>query len=94
MGQGGADRVIVHTILEALAGRADEGMTIFELRNHVDVDIDTIETTLEQLKAEGLITTAEVDGRLVIRPTSSGLATVEDADADGVLDRLRERLPL
>ena len=30
-------------VLDALADRKDEGMTVFELRSRVDVDIDELE---------------------------------------------------
>lgn len=94
MGQGGADQVVKRSILKALADRKAEGMTIFELRHEVAADIDTIETTLEYLKTHDHITIKEVDGRLVIRPTAHGLAMIEESETNGMLSKLRERLPL
>lgn len=42
-------------VLDALVDRADEGMTVFELRAGVEVGIDEIELALGNLKDDGLI---------------------------------------
>jgi len=42
-------------ILDALAEKQDEGMTVLELRVEVDVDIDTLEGALAKLKRDNLI---------------------------------------
>ncbi len=81
-------------VLEALRNRAEEGMTIFELRNRVAADIDTIERALERCKQRGLIET-DVDGdRLIIRPTDAGIDAVTEASESGLVDRIRDRLDL
>lgn len=50
-------------VLDALVDRPSEGMTLFELRSHVDADIDDLEDALGALKADGLIDAEEDDGR-------------------------------
>jgi len=37
-------------VLDALADRREEGMTVFEIRSRVDVDIDRLEDALAELK--------------------------------------------
>lgn len=59
------DRLEV-VILEALADRRSDGMTVFELRSHVDRDIDELEAALADLKDDGLIAAEENGGRTVI----------------------------
>jgi DNA-binding transcriptional ArsR family regulator len=54
-------------VLDALADHPEEGMTVFELRTHVDEDIDTLEDALAALKDDGLIEASENGQRTVIR---------------------------
>lgn len=80
-------------ILEALLQRAEEGMTIFELRNQIDANIDTIEASLERLKDRGLIQTEQTDGRVSIRPTERALRLHrEESTAQSWFERIREWL--
>jgi DNA-binding transcriptional ArsR family regulator len=53
-------------ILESLADRQDEGMTVFELRSRVGVDIDELEQALSALQADGLISATEQGDRTLI----------------------------
>lgn len=82
-------------VLEALVDRQHEGLTVFELRSHADIEIDTLEVTLRELKAENLITVQKNDNRTVILPDES---VVPDENAPGVdsslIDRIRDRLLL
>lgn len=94
MGRKGASDDVEAAVLRALAARAEEGLTVFELRHRVAADIDELERTLEGCKRRGLIRTDRSDDRLVIRPTDAGLAAAEAAEAPSVFDRIRERLPL
>ena len=81
-------------VLDALVDRADDGMTVFELRAAVDADIDAIEEALSRLKADGLIETERDDGTVQIRPAEKVVPDPEDAEEgtasmlDAVLDRL------
>jgi DNA-binding transcriptional ArsR family regulator len=79
-------------VLDALADRRDEGMTVFELRTRVDVDIDTLEEALADLKADGLIEATEEDDRAVIVP-EDGVVGQVDPEEESFLGQLRERLP-
>jgi len=53
-------------VLDALADRQDEGMTVFELRSRVEADIDDLEDALAALKDDGLIDAKENGERTVI----------------------------
>ncbi|WP_336134273.1 DUF6432 family protein [Natronomonas amylolytica] len=84
-------------VLDALVDRSEEGMTVFELRSGVDVDIDIddLETALADLKEAGLIDVENddeamriyPDDRVVPEPTND-----DDEDGPSILDRLREKL--
>lgn len=94
MGGGSDGDPIDRSVLEALAARADEGMTVLELRHHVPADIDAIESSLERLGSAGRIETEREGGRVRVFPTDAGLAIIEGDDDRSVFDRLRQFLPL
>ncbi|MDG5778599.1 DUF6432 family protein [Haloarculaceae archaeon H-GB2-1] len=80
-------------VLDALADRGREGMTVFELRSRVDVDIDRLEGALAELKADGLIEVSNDDERTVIVP-EEGVVGPQDPDSDqSILDRILDWLP-
>jgi len=82
-------------VLDALVERADEGMTVLELRAVVDRDIDAIETALGTLKDDGLITVDERDGTIRIQPADHVIDTDPVPDDDPTwVDVLRDRLGL
>lgn len=81
------------TILEALVDRSDGGMTVFELRAAVDEDIDTIETALERLKRDGLITAEQEGNQTKIRPAQRVIDNPPEEPERSMFDELRERLP-
>lgn len=83
-------------VLDALVGRADDGMTVLELRSGVDATIDEVEDALSALKAAGLIDVEQADGRVRIYPDDR---VVPDAgehvdEEDGLIDSIRRRLGL
>jgi hypothetical protein len=80
-------------VLDALVDRAEEGMTVFELRAAVDADIDTIEQALGELKGDSLITVEEAGDRLRIRPDDRVVPGPGDLQEDeqGLFDAVRER---
>ena len=83
-------------VLDALADRADEGMTVFEIRAAVEADIDTIEDALAALKSDDLIRVETGDDRVVIRVADR---VIPDPDAEtntnrSFVDTLRERFGL
>jgi DNA-binding transcriptional ArsR family regulator len=80
-------------VLDALADRADEGMTVFELRSRVDVDIDRLEDALSELKTDGLIEAEEDGNRTVIMPDEEAVGTPDPDDDRGLVDEIRRRLP-
>jgi len=79
-------------VLDALADRAEDGMTVFELRSHVDLEIDDLETALAELKADGLISADKDDERTVVVPDERVVGT-QQQDEDSSLSWLRDRLP-
>jgi predicted transcriptional regulator len=82
------------SILDALADRSEEGMTVFELRSHVDVDIDRLETALSDLKQDDLIEVDENGERTVILPHESAIGPEAGPDEPSFLDALKRRLGL
>ena len=79
-------------VLDALADRGDEGMTIFELRSHVDQDIDSLESALAELKSDDLITVDDADERTVIIPDEDVIGP-DQPDDDSIFDQLRRKFP-
>jgi len=55
-------------VLDALVDRNEDGMTVFEIRSHVEADIDDLETALANLKEDGLISANDGDHRTLITP--------------------------
>jgi len=80
-------------VLDALADRGQEGMTVFELRSRADIDIDTLEGALADLKKDDLIEVTDNGDRTVIIPDEDVIGP-HDPEADGsILDRIRGWLP-
>lgn len=81
-------------VLDALVGRSEEGMTVFELRSRVDVDIDELEDALAALREDRLILVEEKGNRTVIRPADRVVPDPDDAENErSLIDELRDRLP-
>lgn len=80
-------------VLDALADRHHEGMTVFEIRSRADVTIDEIEDALSALKQDDLITVEDDGERTVILPDEDAVGPVESDDEPSLLDELRRRLP-
>lgn len=81
-------------VLDALVDRNDEGMTVFELRAHVDAGIDDLEAALSELKADDLITAEEKGNRTVITVDERVVPDSEPEPPEGLINRIRERLRL
>lgn len=83
-------------VLDALVERAEEGMTVLDLRAAVETDIDTIETALSSLKEDGLIQVRQEGERTLICPADRVVPDPEDGHGDepGLLDALREKFGL
>ncbi|MBP1985827.1 DUF6432 family protein [Halolamina salifodinae] len=79
-------------VLAALADRADEGMSVLELRAAVDADIDTLEPALADLKDADLIDVEREDERVTIYPAAGVVADSEEFDDEpSVLEIIRNR---
>ena len=81
-------------VLDALVDRADDGMTVFELRAAVEVDIDELEQALSMLKEDDLIA-VESNSETVIKPADRVVPdepTNED-DEQSIGEWLRDRMP-
>ena len=83
-------------VLDALVARADDGMTVLELRAGVDATIDEVESALSSLKAAGLIDVEEADGRVRIYPDDRVVPDPGEhrGDDPNLLDAIRRRLGL
>ncbi|MFW6320928.1 MAG: DUF6432 family protein [Halohasta sp.] len=80
-------------VLDALAERPDDGMTVLELRAVVDRDIDRIETALGTLKDDDLIHAEQQGNTVRIHPADHVVETDPTPDDDrSLVDVLRERL--
>ncbi|AKH96874.1 DUF6432 family protein [Halanaeroarchaeum sulfurireducens] len=82
------------TILDALADRREEGMTVFELRSHVDVDIDELERGLANLKSDGLVDAESNGHRTVILVDDRAIPDEPVTEDASILDAILERLGL
>jgi len=80
-------------VLDALANRGSEGMTVYELRSHADVDINRMETALSNLKADDLIEASEDGQRTVIVPHEDVITSGEPDDDGSFIDDIRDHLP-
>lgn len=82
-------------ILDALVDRGEEGMTVFELRTQVDVDIDDIESALARLKDDDLISVDDGGDRAVIVPDDRVVPSdpSESEHQPSLFDEIRKRLP-
>jgi DNA-binding transcriptional ArsR family regulator len=83
-------------VLDALVDRAEDGMTVFELRAAVDADIDRLEEALADLKEDGLIDVDADDERTVIRPDDRVVPDPGEVpeEEESLIDEVRDKLGL
>ena len=82
-------------ILDALVDRSEDGMTVFELRSEVEVDIDEIEDALGNLKRDDLIRAEKEGGRTHILPDERVVPDPDEVTEEpSIVDRIIDRLPL
>ena len=82
------------TILDALVDRNEDGMTVFELRAAVSIDIDRLETALADLKNDDLIVVENDGSETAIKPAPQVVPEPGEAESDGsIVDWVRERFP-
>lgn len=82
-------------ILDALVDRHQVGMTIFELRSRVDVNIETLEPALANLRDDDLIIVEYGEDRSLIRPADRVVPDPDSEDENGriglVIDKILNR---
>jgi len=81
-------------VLDALAERGEDGMTVFELRSSVDVDIDHLESALSNLKADDLIEATDEGQQTLIVPDSDVVGPEAEGESISFVEKIRERLSL
>lgn len=80
-------------VLDALADRNGEGMTIFEIRAAVDDDIDAIETALGELKEDRLIEVTRDEGELLVTVEQHVIGPNGSEPGEDIFEELRRRFP-
>jgi len=80
-------------VLDALVERGEEGMTVFELRSHVDAGIDEIEPALTELKDDGLIEVERDGEQTTLKPDPRVVPEEPEDDEPSLVDAIRDRLP-
>ena len=86
------------TVLDALVDRAEDGMTVFELRAAVDADIDTLESALADLNDDGLVSVEDSGEQVVIVPDDRVVPDPTDEPEENgepsLFDAVRDRFGL
>ncbi|WP_049890232.1 DUF6432 family protein [Natronorubrum sulfidifaciens] len=82
-------------VLDELVDRTEDGMTVFELRAAVEVDIDDLERALSTLKQDDLIVVESDHTETVIKPDERVVPEIptDEDDEQSISEWLRERLP-
>lgn len=80
-------------VLDALVNRIDDGMTVFELRAAVSMEIDEIEQALSKLKDDDLITVEQGGGKTVIKPDQRVIPSEHAGSSVSIAEWVRERFP-
>lgn len=80
-------------VLDALADRNGDGMTVFEIRAMVEKDIDSIEDALAELKADRLIQVEKNEGRTLITVEQRVIGPNGGEDDEDFFDEIRRRMP-
>jgi hypothetical protein len=81
-------------VLDALAERNGDGMTVLSLRSAVDADIDALEDALGNLKSDALIEVSTENGRTVITVEDHVIGPGESDTGDDFFDQVRDRFSL
>lgn len=80
-------------ILDALVARQEEGMTVFELRAHVDVEIGALEEALNELHDDDLIEVEAREHRSILKPAESVIPDPnKGTEGSWLPDEIRRRL--
>jgi len=81
-------------VLDVLAERDDNGMTVLAIRAEVDADIDSLETALGNLKSDGLIQVRRQNGRTVITVEDEVIGPDETDTDEDFFEQIRRRFSL
>ncbi|OVE84929.1 DUF6432 family protein [Natronolimnobius baerhuensis] len=83
-------------VLDELVDRADDGMTVLEIRAAVETDIDGLEEALSRLKSDGLIDVEQDGQQTVIKPNDRVVPDdpVDEETDESLVERLRDRFGL
>jgi len=81
------------SVLDALVERGEEGLTVFELRSHVDAGIDEIEPALTALKEDDLIEVDRSGDKTLLKPDPRVIPEDPEDDDPSLFDAIRDRLP-
>ena len=81
-------------VLDALAERNGDGMTVLAIRSVVDADIDALEDALSNLKSDALIEVSTDSGRTVITVDDHVIGPGEADTGDDFFEQLRDRFSL
>ncbi len=81
-------------VLDALADSNGEGMTVFDLRAVVEVDIDSLETALAKLKGDGLIEVTRENDRTIITVKEFVVGPDNPTDDRDFFEKIRRRFRL
>lgn len=87
------DQVEVEVLI-ALADRAEDGMSVLEVRAAVDANIDRLEVALSDLKDASLIRVEQEGERVVLYPADHVIAGPDDHETEeaGLVESLRQRI--
>ncbi len=81
-------------VLDALADSNGDGMTVFDLRAVVEVDIDALETALAKLKGDGLIEVTRENDRTIITANEFVIGPDNPTEDYDFFEKIRRRLRL
>lgn len=81
-------------VLDVLAERDDNGMTVLAIRAEVDADIDSLETALGNLKGDNLIQVRRQNGRTVITVEDEVIGPDETDTDEDFFEQIRRRFSL
>jgi hypothetical protein len=81
-------------VLDALAERNGDGMTVLAIRTAVDADIDRLADALENLKSDALIEVSRENGRTIITVEEHVIGPGETDTGEDLFEQFRDRFSL
>ena len=83
---------VENAVLDALVAGPEAGMTIFEIRSHVDYDIEAIEPALAHLRDKGKITIEYGEDRSVIHAADHVSGKSRQQDSPTWIERIKRTI--